>query len=358
MKKKLCILLAITLITINLAACGKTEQQDVITLPPEVLQEAPHIVTPTTPSLDAESTVGPEVITEPEVPTATESLGEYIEIIPSDAPAAEGEFGSHAGFSGIYAIRGYTAFTFNEQRTLSLGVRGVNNKNSGTFDASNTSIPEYILDYKDYVYLNLVFDNSGLVSWSVIDKIDSIDLGQATIDVLENLTPDKRYEQIKMGELPSRILLSQYEPGKMYVFDMPANADQGYMSPDIFNDSECPVLIISTRVGLEHDFAEEWKCNPYMPKNAFSFGSCDNADDKYYLIIQESSVEAALNEVKYLKLSTCEIGAMIDFDFEDFLYNDTDTVFTLSCDDKTYTVAPGELMECSWMNDVMVDSIA
>lgn len=95
-----------------------------------------------------------------------------------------------------------------------------------------------------------------------------------------------------------------------------------------------------------------------MPKNAFSFGSCDNADDKYYLIIKESSVEAALNEVKYLKLSTCKVGAMIDFDFEDFLYNDTDTVFTLSCNDKTYTVAPGKLMECSWMNDVMVDSIA
>jgi hypothetical protein len=76
------------------------------------------------------------------------------------------------------------------------------------------------------------------------------------------------------------------------------------------------------------------------------------------MFIREGSVELALKEVDYLNLSTCTKGELIDYNFEDFLYNDTDKVFTLSCGENTYVVNPGELMECSWMKEVMVDNIA
>lgn len=358
MKKNLCILLAITLTTLNLAACGKTDKQEVVTLPPEVLQEAPHIVTPTAPSLDVNPTVEPEVVTEPEVPTATESLGKYIEIIPSNEPAAEGAFGTSADFSGIYAIRGYSSFSFNGNRSLDLMLKGMDNNNEGDFDASATSIPDYILDYRDYIYLNLVFNNSGLVSWSVVDKIDSVDVGQPTVEQLEKLTPDVRYEKVEAGVLPDLIFLSEYEVNKMYVFDLPADADEGYMPPDIINDSDKTMLIVSTRIGAEDDFDDEWKCNLGIPDITFSFAYADNIDEKYYMFIREGSVELALKEVDYLNLSTCTKGELIDYNFEDFLYNDTDKVFTLSCGENTYVVNPGELMECSWMKEVMVDNIA
>ncbi len=351
MKKKLCILLAITLITINLAACGKEEKQNVITLSPEVLQEAPPAVTPETPPLEIEPTVATDTAPETETP------GESIEIIPSDKPAAEGEFGTSEDFSGIYAIRGYSSFSFNGKRSLDLMLKGIDNNNEGNFNASATSIPDYILDYTDYIYLNLVFDNSGLVSWSIIDKIDLVDLGQATVEQIEKLSPDGRYEKVSVGLLPGTIFLSEYEVNKMYVFDLPADADQGFMPPEIFNDSDKTVLIVSTRVGAEEHFEDEWKCNLYVRKNAFGFSSADEADDKYYLIIRESSVEQALNEVDYLNLSTCTKGELIDYSFEDFLYNDTDKVFTISCGEDTCVINPGQLVECSWMNDVMVDNI-
>lgn len=357
MKKRLCVLLAITLIAINLAACGKEEQQDVITLPPEVLQEAPPAVTPETPPTEIESIVESENTPNPDASSEAKVPGEPIEIIPSDKPAAEGEFGTSAGSTGIYAIRGYASVSFNGKRSLDLMLNGIDNNNGGDFNASATSIPDYILDYKDYIYLNLVFDNSGLVSWSVIDKVDLIDLGQPTVEQLEKLTPDMRYEQVAAGVLPDWISLSEYEVNKMYVFDLPADADEGYMPPSIINDSDKTILIVSTRIGMEDDFDDEWKCNLGIPNVTFSFAYADNTDDKYYMFIREGSVELALEEVDYLNLSTCTKGALIDFYFEDFLYNDTDKVFTLSCGETTYVVNPGELMECSWMKEVMVDNI-
>lgn len=316
MKKKLCILLAITLITINLAACGKTEKQDIVELE-----------------------------------------GVSIELVHSDKPAAEGEFGTSEEFSGIYAIRGYhVSGDIIGYRLFELTLQGIDNNNSGDFDASKTSIPNYILDYKEYVYLNLVFDDSGLAAWSVIDKVSLVDLGHPTVEQIKKLSPDVRYEKVVAGVLPDLILLSEYEVNKMYVFDLPTDIEENYIVPEIVNDSDKTIMIALSRVGTEEYFEKEWKSNSYISGSS-NFTAIDSLDDKYYLLIHESSIELALKEIDYLNLSTCMKGERIKFDFEDFLYNDTDKVFTISRGEKTYVVNPGELVECSWQGEVMVDNI-
>lgn len=357
MQKKLYILLAITLITINLAACSKTEKQEVVTLPPEVLQEAPPAITPETPSLDTQPIVESDIITEPEAPTETETPGESVEIIPSDKPAAEGEFGTSADFSGVYEICGYSAMSFGSQRSLSLDLEGVDNENSGTYEASHTTIPNYVTDFKDYIYMKLTFSSEGLTSWSFIDKLSMVDLGQMSeSDLNARLFPETQYEQVAAGTLPEEILLSHYTPGKMYVFDLPENEDGSYVIPPITNDTDIPVLAVSVRVGENEEFSREMKVNKVIESNSMNFSFGSGYAKKIYMAVMESSVDYVVRTADCYMLSNCTIGSAIDFDFEDFVYNDTNETLVLNCDDETYILNPGDIVECSWMNDIVVES--
>ena len=51
----------------------------------------------------------------------------------------------------------------------------------------------------------------------------------------------------------------------------------------------------------------------------------------------------------------------MDFDFEDYVGNNTNTTITLVVSDwgveNEFTLLPGEILECSWMNDVIVKSV-
>ena len=348
MKKKICILLFLALIVTSFVACGKeSEENEGMTISVDSIQDIVAL---------------PIVETEPPAIESTPSLEmdapeHIVQIVPSDEPAAEGEFGASAAFTGIYKINGYSAMRFGSSRSLSLDLEGVDNNNSGEYEASETTIPNYITDFKDYIYLKLVFDNNGLTSWSFIDKVTMADLGQASESEMNaHLFAETTYEQVLVGALPDEILLSQYAPGKMYVFNLETTEDGSYSLPPITNDTDMDVLAISIRVGEDEEFRREMKVNKVINGNSInlSFGSGDA--DKVYLAVTESSVDYLVKTADCLLLSKCEVGAKIDFDFEDYVYNDTDKVITLSCRDKQYTLQPREVVECSWMNDIVVES--
>jgi hypothetical protein len=142
----------------------------------------------------------------------------------------------------------------------------------------------------------------------------------------------------------------------MYVFDIVKNEEGSYSLPDIINDTDITVLAVSTRIGENEEFKREMKVNKVIESNAmhFSFGS-DYAE-KVYMAVMESSANYLVRTADCLALSKCEVGSMIDFDFEDFVYNDTDKTITLHSEDNgnDYVLKPGEVVECSWMNDIRV----
>lgn len=353
MKKKLCILLIAGLIVTSLAACGEKEaNNNSITIPAGVIEEnvPPAIVeTEPVPVEPSEEIVNPaEDPVENEEPSSIDST-----------PTAEGEFGSDETFSGVYEICGYSAMSFGSQRSLSLDLEGVDNENSGTYEASHTTIPNYVTDFKDYIYMKLTFSSEGLASWSFIDKLSMADLGQMSeSDLNARLFPETQYEQVVAGTLPEEIFLSQYAPGKMYVFDLPENEDGSYVIPPITNDTNIPVLAVSVRVGENEEFSREMKVNKVIESNSMNFSFGSGYAKKIYIAVMESSVDYVVRTADCYMLSNCTIGSSIDFDFEDFVYNDTNETLVLSCNDETYILNPGDIVECSWMNDIVVESAA
>ena len=302
------------------------------------------------------------VATQPNEPT--ESITESTQNNETDnenkeenKPVASGEFGSNAGFTGVYSIDGHAILTFGDSRTFTMDLEGVDNQNEGTLDASKTDIPTYIVDFDDFVNLSLTFDDSGLVSWSVVQKETNKDLGHPSQKELEEAVyPEAKYEQIPAGTLPDEILLSKYEKGKTYVFDIPTN-HEGFISPRVINDTDVNTVAITVKVGTKSEYKRTYSSKQVIDSNNFNFFSSDNDNGKFYLFVIDTPVKDLKNFAPYVKLSKYQIGEELDFNFEDFVCNDTDKVVVISCDNKTYTLQPYEMIECSWIRDIKIESI-
>ena len=268
-----------------------------------------------------------------------------------------GEFGSSAEYNGIYTIRGYSIANAFGQTFFTLTLEGFDNNNSGNIDVTNTTINKSVGVLKNYIYLKLTFDENGVKDWSVIDKITLANWGQPDEDQLQNAVfPELEYEEVQAGKAPNIILLSNYERGKVYVFDVETEDDCFFM-PEIINDTTIPVLAASIKTEKDDDFERELKVNKVIEGTGISFSIRTSYDKKLYLAIIEMPVDYLLATEDYKKLSECNIGEEIDFNFEDYLYNDTNKTITLFCNNQKYVVKPGEIIECSWMNDVMVKKI-
>ena len=266
-------------------------------------------------------------------------------------------FGAGSEFTGLYEVTGHMSSTFGSNRTLKLSLTGVDNENSGDFDASETTIPTYITDYTDNIYLQLTFNEKGLEDWHVVDKITMTDLKQPSEDELsKQLFPEVQYEQVPAGDLPTEILLSKYSSGKTYVFDIP-NPDTHQPFPNIINDTTSSVMIVSTKMENDEKFDRQFKTNQVIKDTSISVSSFPNGNSKMYIAIIESTPEVLLKTNKHVLLSECTVGSNIDFSFEDYIYNDTDKTVTLSSSNEQYVLQPKEVIACSWMNTVKVESI-
>ena len=74
--------------------------------------------------------------------------------------------------------------------------------------------------------------------------------------------------------------------------------------------------------------------------------------------VLDGSIDYLLKTEDCFYLSEAELGSVIDFDFEDFIYNDTGKTAVLECNSETYTLKDGEVIECSWMNDVVLEKLS
>ena len=341
---------------LSFVACGKTNDTQNGTTETTTLTEAEINQTTEVETTEAETTQTEEIKNNEEKPTG---VGEIVEIKEPNKPAATGEFGSSEEFSGIYEIVGYISSTTNDTRHFTLMVKGVDNNNSSTnYDASKTTIPSHVIEGQDHVYLQLIFSNKGLKQWTLIDKYTQVNIGHLSEEeLLEHIYPEQKYEEVKMGKINSsnEILLSKCPAGKTYVFDLNVSSDNVFVLPEIINDTNTPVIIVSTKTSKNEDPDREAIVNKSISSNALSFsGGTGDKTTKFYLSVIDGSIDYLLKTEDCFYLSKTEVGSTIDFDFEDFIYNDTGKTAILECEGTTYTLKDGEVIECSWMNDVVL----
>lgn len=357
MKKKLCLLLVLVLSIATLTACGKDTDAKI------------ESVDTTTPTESTESTKTEEITepseeaTEPsenEKEDVEEDLvpGEVVDITHNGKPAASGEFGTSAEFTGIYEITSYSYISFGDVEQFPISLKGVNNDNSGDLDGTKTTISHYIASMNDFVYIYLEFDENGVADWYVIDRVTLAQLGKPTEKQLDRyIFPEFSYEEVYVGLIPDEIKLSNYELGKTYVFDLKMDENKNYSLPEIINDTEYSVIEVSTKVSKNSEFRREVVVNNIIKTPSISISAGTGGSGKLYLAITERSVDYLLRTAECKMLSDCEVGKKIDFNFEDFIYNDTDKNITISYKGEKYIIKPNEVYECSWMNNIMVENI-
>ena len=260
-------------------------------------------------------------------------------------------------FSGLYKIQGYMRTNFMGNVAFTAGMEGVSVENSGEVDLSKVDISDEIMSILNYVYFYYEFDGEKIIDWDIVDRKTNESVLDLTADEINNkYFPENNYEIVSSGELPETINLSNYEVGKTYAFDVPSEGN--FSMPTIINDTDYSMLIVSTK-DWNGNWERTYKSKYYMPDN--SSGSTFSDDGKYYVSITEGDPSDLFSSDECFLLEGHEIGEELDFDFEDYIGNNTDKTITVKISDwgveQEFKLLPGEILESSWMNDATITNI-
>ena len=260
-------------------------------------------------------------------------------------------------YSGLYKINGYSRMNFMGNISFTAGMVGINVENEGDVDLSKANITDELMSIFDYTYFSYTFDGEKIVDWDIVDrKTNESVLGLTDEEINNKYFPENNYETVEAGDLPETINLSNYEVGKTYAFDV--SSDESFDIPKIVNDTDYPLLAVSTK-----DWNDNWertyKSKHYMPDD--SFGTMSSNDGKYYLAITEGDPVDLLTSDECFLLEGHEVGEELDFDFEDYIGNNTDKTVTILISDwgveQEFKLLPGEILESDWMNDATITNI-
>lgn len=376
MKKILSVVLAGTMM-LSLAACGAKEEAPVAPPNDTVINSSQGTTQPEEPTTEVETPTQtedttteetpvpeevpvPEGSTTPEIPVPIEPSEPTEEPEVNNASQvilAEGSsLNTSPEFNGLYRVNGYSRMAFGASIDFQIGMEGVNVDNNGEIDASKAPITDEIISLFDYVYFSLEFDGENISKWDIVDrKTNESVLGITKEEINDKYFPETKYEVVEAGELPETINLSDYEVGKMYAFDVPGDS---FNIPTIINDTDYPMLFVSTK-DWDGNFERTYKPKYFMPDT--SSGTTFSDDNKYYMAVSEGDYSDVIGSEDCLLLDGYNVGDELAFDFEDFIGNNTDKTITLLVEDwgveEEFTLLPGEVLGCSWMNDVIVTNI-
>ena len=390
MKKILSIALALTMM-LSLAACGQKEDTKVpaendktieeTQKPVENVEEKEEASTETTKTETekeeantednketepSEDVKGTEETEEPEVndETTTEKNTEedtnedVAESTKGVVTLAEGSsLKVNSELSGLYKIQGYMRSNFMGNISFTAGMVGINVENEGDVDLSKANITDELMSIFDYTYFSYTFDGEKIVDWDIVDrKTNESVLGLTDEEINNKYFPENNYETVESGDLPETINLSNYEVGKIHAFNVPS--DGNFSIPKIINDTDYSMLIVSTK-DWDGNWERTYKSKYYMPDN--SSGSTFSDDGKYYISITEGDPSDLFSSDECFLLAGHEIGEELDFDFEDYIGNNTDKTITVKISDwgveQEFKLLPGEILESSWMNDATITNI-
>lgn len=393
MKKILSIALAGTMM-LSLTACGGKEEVKSVA-PPDTIVNSQESQTEL-PSIDVEDplistediadtnsedvVVSEEDTTEEDMTEETtedndeeaiteEDLLKYFEELQKNTPSNEsGEktvalvenssLNATSEFSGLYKIGSYSRMAFmGSVSSFTSSMKGVEVENEGEVDLANAGISDTLISVFDYTYFYFEFNEGAITKWDIVDrKTNESVLGLTDEEITNKYFPENNYEIVNAGELPETVNLSNYEVGKTYAFDVPSEGN--FSMPTIINDTDYSMLIVSTK-DWNGNWERTYKSKYYMPDN--SSGSTFSDDGKYYVSITEGDPSDLFSSDECFLLAGHEIGEELDFDFEDYIGNNTDKTITVKISDwgveQEFKLLPGEILESSWMNDATITNI-
>lgn len=135
-------------------------------------------------------------------------------------------------------------------------------------------------NYRNYLYLNLDFDNWIIKDWSVIDKKTKEDLWKLDYtDVEDRYDFEKKYETVKLASKDS-YNLSELEENTVY--EIFIEMDEDYLT-SINNDLDYPVIV--HQKGFSDDALGLFKPNIYLQNAKDNWWSKEKwyAVDRYFI---------------------------------------------------------------------------
>ena len=252
---------------------------------------------------------------------------------------------------GKSSINNYVSYTLypvdNEEDILNLS-------------ANQFEIPEYLFKYSNFIFIRVFFGNN-----SSVENIKIV--SQASNEVIEDISEENLKQAIGYPDEDSAIYMDWTET--VYLADLLPNTVYIYTAD---HDTTTPIDIINN-LGencMIYEKDEEMYEINVMPSDdlssSYSFSSSYKEIDKgdtftfmYRVITSEEFVDS-VDEDSIIFLSKYENGDALDFQFEDYIYNDTDYDITLvleenfvgdSITERKEVIPAGKIYDFNWGND-------
>lgn len=329
--------------------------------------------------LDSDLVPGRMEYTEPETAQeTTEPPAEAAHIHPSTEPptAAEeqpqgfdweyadvGHLPLHPRSSGTYYyISGYRDFTDATQTVETvyyLALQSTETNKLYLFDATDTTIPRDFHLYVNTAVIQLTFGEDGSDSWSVHDKAKDENVGAMTSEEMFTYFCHPDAEMIEAGDMPDIFYLSNYEPGKVYVFDNKGQNGSEFLYPRFINDTDTNCLQVGRRTNPNIPFDWDFVFSKNLQnKSVIRIG--DTNEEKVYIIVNPAKPDF-LVRTYCMKASEYEKEKEIICTRE-FFQNDTDSdlritfVYFFKGIERTedYILAPNEIIDCVQQYNVII----
>ena len=247
---------------------------------------------------------------------------------------------------GYVSINNYTSYSLNpidgEEDSLELS-------------SSQFELPEYLYDYRDFILIRVFFGNDDAIEDV---KVVSRESDQVVEDISEdNLKKSIGYpdeENVIHMVMEDEIYLSNLSENQAYTF-----VTETYTTtpPEIINDLGRNCLIYE-KDSYNDTFEIYVKASRDISTVAsFSYQEFEPGDAlvlMYQTISSEEFIEH-VDESSIVFLSDYQSGDALSYQFEDYIYNDTDYDITLilnnSGSEQTEVIPAGQIYAFSWMTD-------
>ena len=265
-------------------------------------------------------------------------------------------------YNGLYTIGNFMSFSFGQQKQVTLDIKGVDVENSGTIDASQYNFPDCLSDIKEYVYLDIKFNNKMSIDIVTRDTKESLS-GMSTNEIISKIFFEFQGQIKNAGALPTEeIYLSNYQPGYVYVFDAPENNLDNYDIPSSVNDTENDVVFYTIK-----NNEGEIKDRLFVFKNCVNSSNRqftllpESTDGKVYMAVGVATPEMVEKQHELIKLSKYDISDIVNISVNNILYNDTDKTITINVEGfeetKEIDIKPHCMANVGFLYDVTIKSI-
>ncbi len=266
-------------------------------------------------------------------------------------------------YNGLYTIGNFMSFSFGQQKQVTLDIKGVDVENSGTIDASQYNLPDCLSNIKEYVYLDIKFNNNKM-SIDIVTRDTKESLSDmSTNEIISKIFFEFQGQIKNAGALPTEeIYLSNYQPGYVYVFDAPENNLDNYDIPSSVNDTENDVVFYTIK-----NSEGEIKDRLFVFKNCVNSSNRqftllpESTDGKIYMAVGVATPEMVEKQHELIELSKYDIGDIVNISVNNLLYNDTDKTITINVEGfgetKEIDIKPNCMANVGFLYDVTIKNV-